>query len=418
MTDATVKQQVRRARKKFLAMAGCYGLGVFNDSFFRQSAMLLAVAAKMNAMQNWIMALFMLPYILFSWASGWLADRFAKRHVVIGAKALEVVAMTFGAIGIITGSWPFILTMVFLMAWQSCLFSPALNGSIPELYPDVYVIRANATLKVVTTAAILAGISVAGLILDVGGTLAGVPTGQMLVGVLVLVIAVVGVIVSFGVPKRPAADAKAKFPWDGPFETFRNLGVIWHDRLLRLIVVADVFVWFVGALLTQVINVLAIQQFGRSKTVASVMLGVWVVGVAVGGLLGSRIAVGKRWYRAFAPCLAGMGVLFILVACVPLLPASAQLPTVFALLGLIAVLGGMVLIPSEGFVQTRPAADRKGAVIAAVNFTAFSGMLLSCGLAWVLDLRFLATTSFGAAGLLALPMSVWIKRALAKEDTE
>ncbi|HUV39822.1 MAG TPA: MFS transporter [Planctomycetota bacterium] len=418
MTDESIRDQVRHARSKFFAMAGCYGLGVFNDSFFRQSAMLLAVSAGMNATQNWIMALFMLPYVLFSWASGWLADRFAKRYVVIGAKLLEVVAMTFGAIGIITLDWSFIMTMVFLMAWQSCIFSPALNGSIPELYPDAYVIRANARLKVVTTAAILGGISIAGVILDVMGTApGGVPMGRMLVGVSVLVIAVLGVVVSFGVPKRPAADPQARFPRDGLLETFRNVRVIWRDRLLRLVVMADVFVWFVGTLLTQVINVLAIQQFGRSKTLASAMLAVWVVGVAAGGIVGSRIAVGRRWYRGIPMGLVGMGALFVLMACVPLLPREAELPVVFVLLGLIALLGGMVLIPCEGFVQTRPAADRKGAVIAAVNFCAFSGMLVSCGLAWVLDQWLLPTTSFAAAGVLALPMGLWMKRALAKEET-
>ena len=43
MSDTTLMREVRQARGKFASMVATYGLGVFNDSFFRQSAMLLAV---------------------------------------------------------------------------------------------------------------------------------------------------------------------------------------------------------------------------------------------------------------------------------------------------------------------------------------------------------------------------------------
>ena len=142
------------------ASAATYGLGVFNDSIFRQSAMLIALTPgeSLEHMQGRIMLIFTLPYILFAWVAGWLADRFPKRRVVIGAKALELLAMTFGAVGIWSGNWWFLIPTAFVMGLQSCLFSPALNGSIPELYPSVYVTKANARLKVVTTVAILGGV--------------------------------------------------------------------------------------------------------------------------------------------------------------------------------------------------------------------------------------------------------------------
>ena len=304
MTDPQLHDQVRRARGQFIAMAATYALGVFNDSLFRTAACMIAVYAAGESSedyyQNLIMALFTLPYILFSWSSGWMADRFAKRHVVIGAKVLEVAAMLAGAAGILLLNWPLIFTMVFLMAWQSCIFSPALNGSIPELYPGAYVIKANAALKVATTAAILGGISVTGAILDIGGTCFGMPLGRVLVAAGVLVVAALGVVTSFGVPHRPAADPTAKFPWDGPVATLRCIRHIWDDRPLRVIAAADVFIWFVGTLLVQVITLLG-KQGGLSKTLTSALLATWVIGVALGGVLGSRVAVGPRWYRALAP---------------------------------------------------------------------------------------------------------------------
>ena len=133
------KSEIKEARGKFIAMAATYCLGVFNDNYFKQAAMLMAVSAGLSGLQGTATVLFALPFILFSSSAGWLADRFPKRGVVIATKALELAAMLIGAVGVIMTSWTCILAMVFLMGWQSTLFSPALNGAIPELYPAEYV---------------------------------------------------------------------------------------------------------------------------------------------------------------------------------------------------------------------------------------------------------------------------------------
>ena len=74
------------------------------------------------------------------------------------AAATSAVAMPPG-IGLATQAWWLILVMAFLMGWQSCIFSPAINGSIPELYPPSYVTTANGILKVFVTVSILAGVT-------------------------------------------------------------------------------------------------------------------------------------------------------------------------------------------------------------------------------------------------------------------
>ena len=59
--------------------------------------------------------------------------------------------MLIGAAGAITGNWLCILTMIFLIGAQATFFSPALYGSIPELYPVAYIPKANAILKLAIT---------------------------------------------------------------------------------------------------------------------------------------------------------------------------------------------------------------------------------------------------------------------------
>ncbi|MGL1933360.1 MAG: MFS transporter, partial [Desulfotalea sp.] len=145
-TQQENKNTIRTARGKFIAMASAYCLGVFNDNYFKQAAMLLAVSAGLSNLQGTATILFSLPFIIFASYAGWVADRFAKKRVVIAAKGLECVAMLIGAAGLIFGSWPCILAMLFLMGLQSTFFNPALNGSIPELYPEAYVAKANGVL--------------------------------------------------------------------------------------------------------------------------------------------------------------------------------------------------------------------------------------------------------------------------------
>lgn len=413
--DAGTLERIRAGRGKFAAMAAAYGLGVFNDSFYRESAMLLALAFGMGHMQGWVMAIFTLPYLVFASPAGWLADRFAKRHVVIGAKVMELAAMLLGAVGILTGNWIWILTMAFAMGLQSCVFSPALNGSIPELYPDVYVTRANATLKVVVTVLLLAGVAVSGLAMSLKeAAWHGVPAGRVVVALAVVGVAVLGLAASFGVPRRPAASPRARFPWAGPLETWRQLRAIRGDSLLSVIVAADAFVWFVGALLIPLMNVLATVQFGCGEHVAGYLVATELIGVAVGGFISGRVARGERWHRVLAPGALGLAVTLGLTGVVPLLPAPWRLPVGFALLGLAGMMGGIMLIPCEAFVQRRPAADVRGRVIAAANFVIFCGIFVSGPVANLLNAVLPATGGIAVVGVASLPVALWLWRVLGK----
>ena len=147
--------------RQALALGTSYVMGTFNDNFFKQAGLLLAVTTGNAAFQSQVTFLFALPFVLFSAWSGWLADRFAKKSLVIAAKTLELSAMLAGAWGMVMLDWHWLLAMTFCMGLSSTLFSPALNGSIPELFPAREVPRINALFKLGTTASILFGVFLA-----------------------------------------------------------------------------------------------------------------------------------------------------------------------------------------------------------------------------------------------------------------
>lgn len=417
MTEGLFDEAIVRARAKFVAMAATFSLGVFNDNFYKQAVLLLAVGAGRPDMQGYALALFTLPFIVFAAPAGWLADRFSKRTVVIGSKGLELIAMLAGAVGICTGNWRLIFTMLGLMGTQAACFSPALNGSIPELYPAGYVPKANATLRIFVTLAILAGMAAAGFALDRTGTgWFDLARSRLVVAAVVIAVAVVGLLVSFGVVRRPAAATHAKFPWTGPVDSIRQLLETRADPLLAITIGASVFIWFIGSLQILLINPLGLLQFHLGNAGTSALIVAELTGMAAGGVLGSRLATGPRWYRPVIVAGIIFSLMMMLLAAVPALPAFLQHGTLFLLMAGTGVAGGVFLIPVESFIQVRAAPDRKGAVLAATNFVVFIGILLSGFLANLLNASWRPTTSFGVAGVLSLLMVFWLSVRFKREE--
>lgn len=405
--DKTDSEILRQARGKFVCMAASYGLGVFNDNFFKQAALVLFVAAGLTDMQGYALSVFTLPFILFAAPAGWCADRFTKSHVVITSKSIELVAMLIGAVGICTGHHALIFTMLFIMGFQATLFSPALNGSLPDLYPQRLVPYANGILRLLVTLAILGGVAAAGMMLDHQELwLWGVEKGRLLVAGSVVGVALLGLLVSFGVPNRPAANPQAKFPWDGPIHTLRELWNTRKDPLLGSTIFTNVFVWLMGSLGILVINPLGIQEFGMSKTLTSYLIVSQLGGIAVGGLVSSRWVAITRWYRVVWPLCLAMSLVMGAMPGVPHLPEVLQRPALYLLTFLLGCFGGGILIPMESFLQIRPAVERKGAVLSAVNFIVFIGILSSGLFSNYLNAHWKPTMAFGIMGLASLGVTV------------
>jgi acyl-[acyl-carrier-protein]-phospholipid O-acyltransferase / long-chain-fatty-acid--[acyl-carrier-protein] ligase len=358
----------QEAKKAFCAMSLTYFLGVFNDNYFKQALLLLAVAAGMNHIQGQATVLFSLPFVLFSAWGGWLADRFTKKKVVIAVKGLELIAMLIGAYGLLSGNWACVLTMLFLMGLQSTLFNPALNGSIPELYAPEHVTKANALLKFVTTTAILLGIALAGFSLD---------QGVLLVACIVVTMACLGLVASFWVYSRPASGAKTAFPWAGPLHSLRDLLALRGDPLLLLAIFCDCFFYFVSLLVILVINTLGLQQLGLNNSQTSLLSVAMMIGVCFGSLLAARISNQQRWTHVLGPGAFGMGLSLLAIGLLISFSGTNNFTAILALFALAGLFGGLFLIPVTSFIQVRPEPQCKGKVIGADNFAAFTGMIVA-----------------------------------------
>ena len=395
-----------------IPMAATYCLGVFNDNYFKQAAMLIAVTMGLSYLQGTATLLFALPFVLFSSLAGWVADRFTKRNVVILSKGLEVIAMFIGAAGLLYGNWHCILAMVFLMGLQSTFFSPAMNGSIPEMYGSSRVPRVNGIVKLVTTLSVLAGVAWAGLSLDfnlpLDGALFG--SGVYVVAAMLILTSTAGFLTSLKTRSKPAASTCAPVPLLGPISSLVDTLQICRDYQLLLAITADVCFYFIASMILLTLNTLGIDELGFSKTMTSLLSVSLMIGLSIGSILVSRYIDLARWSRHLFASSIGIGVSLTLACFAVILPETFQLTWLIISLGCAGLSGGFLLIPITSFLQTHPKQDEKGKVLAASNFCAFSAILLSGLVFSLLDrhlrpsqiLLFLGIVAFTTAALLLL----------------
>jgi acyl-[acyl-carrier-protein]-phospholipid O-acyltransferase/long-chain-fatty-acid--[acyl-carrier-protein] ligase len=81
-------------------------------------------------------ALFSLPFILFSMAGGFLADRYSKRTITIATKLIEIVVIILATAGSARHNLELQMAAVFLASTQAALFGPTKYGLLPELLPQ------------------------------------------------------------------------------------------------------------------------------------------------------------------------------------------------------------------------------------------------------------------------------------------
>jgi acyl-[acyl-carrier-protein]-phospholipid O-acyltransferase/long-chain-fatty-acid--[acyl-carrier-protein] ligase len=299
---------------------------------------------------------------------------------------------------------------------QAAIFSPAINGSIPELYPAEYVVTANGIIAAAVNVAILLGIAVAGLVLDIKGTVFNVSGGMFLAAAVGSSVAFLTFVTAFFVPKFPAASPNARFPWQGPWESIITLAQTRGDSLLANSIFAKAFFWFAGSLQILIITPLGLSQFGLSKTMTSVLIVIELVGVGIGSLLAPLIAKGAKWYGVLVPASLVMAAAMFAVAAVPYLPSFTHNVVVICALAALGIAGGIFSIPVTSFVQVRPAPEMKGRMIASSNFADFSGILLSGAVFYCLDLmRIRPSDCFAIEAIMTIAAAGWLLMSMRGE---
>jgi MFS family permease len=215
--------------------------GAFSDNILKYLVIFMLVAMDLTLTEKHrigelVGALFSLPFILFSMAGGYFADRFSKRAVTISVKIFEIVAMLFALVGFIWTQLPLLLCCVFLMGVHSAFFGPSKYGLLPKLLPEKKLSWGNGWLELGTFSAILLGTVAAGF-------MAKHFQGHLTwAGVALIALAVTGLIVSMGIMRIPAADPARRFHINFFGDLFNQIQSWKRDRPLILAMLGNTYI--------------------------------------------------------------------------------------------------------------------------------------------------------------------------------
>ena len=388
-------------------------LTVVNDNLLRWLVIGLGKRAAGTAGTALVLTVgtagFVLPFVVFAWLAGWLADRYPKRSVLVWCKAAEIAivaaaaaAIAWGAAaggtwaGLPAGLWLLLATLVVIGS-QATLLAPAMLGTIPEAVPQARLASANGVFAMVTLAATLAGMAGGNWLADVTPLAAGaeaaplpawiarLPFGHAAPAAVALVaVAVAGWIAALRLPRRPAADPHAPPPWNALARTWADLGELCSTPKLAATAAGIVFFWAVGAVAQLNIDQFATESGGKTQAQVVPLLVALVAGIGVGSLLAGRLAThgidaDSKVDIGFVP----VGGIIMAVACFALALAPERIfgtGTAWSLAGPVcwlAVLGigaGILDVPLEAYLQEQSPPARRGAILAATNLLVFAGM--------------------------------------------
>src|SRR5580658_393524 len=171
-------------------------------------------------------ALFALPFIFFSMAGGFLADRYSKRTATIATKLLEFAVMGFAVVALYLHNLPMECASVFLISSEAALFGPSKYGLLPELLPEKRLSWGNGIIELGTFVASIAGTMGAGyLAVRYHGR-------EAIAGFLLLAFTCFGFVSSFGISRVPAADPTRRFRGNPLGDFAAQLKTIRADRVL------------------------------------------------------------------------------------------------------------------------------------------------------------------------------------------
>ncbi len=358
-------------KRGFWSLIAVQFQGAFSDNLLKWLVTFLVLEMGVTAAERdrlvvlLIPLLFSVPFLLFSMAGGYFADRYSKRAVTIATKQMEIGVAFVALAGLALRSLPVECAAVFLLSTQAALFGPSKYGLLPELLPEERLSWGNGILELGTFLAIITGSMAAGVLAD------DFRGREFWPGILLVVLAVVGLVASSEITRVGAADPSRRLNRNPLSDLGSQIRRMRRDRLLWLAVLGNTFFWFLGALVLINTALYASDVLKASETETSLLLAAISIGIGVGSFAAGYLSGGKIEYG-----LVPIGAIGIALATVLLSRPGLTFADVAWDLGWVGFFGGFFAVPLNALIQHRPLPEEKGGIIAGANLLSFVGVAL------------------------------------------
>jgi acyl-[acyl-carrier-protein]-phospholipid O-acyltransferase/long-chain-fatty-acid--[acyl-carrier-protein] ligase len=391
-------------RSGFWCLMGTQFQNALSDNALKNLVILLILAhpiseAQRNTQVAMAGALFAAPFILFSMLGGWFADRFSKQRVMECVKIAEIGIMLFATAGLWLANLPMQLAAVFLMGCHSALFGPSKYGILPELLPLEKLSWGNGIMELLTFLGIIAGTVCGGLLAS------SFKTQSWISGLLLAALALIGLRLSRGIPKMPAANPNCILRANPVTDLWRQMASMRADRDLWRANWGNAGFFFVAALVQMNLILYAQTVLHLNETQNGLLNAALALGIGAGSVIAGYASRGRIEYR-----LVPAGAALMAAATVPMGWAGITTPGFCSALAALGLGGGLFIVPIAAVLQHKPEPENKGAVQGAASVLSFIGILAASGAQIVLSewLHLSSGRMFWACGTTALLTGVYV----------
>lgn len=369
-------------QRKFWPLFWTQFFGAFNDNVFKNALIVLITFKSYSlgfldykSMAAFAAGLFILPFFLFSAMAGQITDKYSKSKVAKYVKVWELFAMCIGACGFIFENVPLLLVTLFFMGMQSSFFGPVKYSILPELLDEDELVKGNAYVEAGTFVSIPLGTIVGGFGVMISG-------GQVAIGFLVIIFALIGLLASYFIPYQKPQGSTTKIDKNFFSSTYSILKLSKKDKSIFWAIMGISWFWLIGAVLLTIIPSYCKDNLNASPALVSMILATFSVGVGVGSILSEKISKGRIELGILFLSSLGMSIFMLDLF---LIGTPAEFFEYDTLIGieeilrstigyrvildffLLAACGGIFIVPLYTLLQVNSNPKERACVIAANN---------------------------------------------------
>ena len=368
-------------KRRFAPMFWATFLGAFNDNMLRSGLVVLIaysagkginLPARPEILVTICSALLVMPMIIFAPLAGALADKFEKSFLVVCTKIAELLIMLVALYGFATQNIPLLMLLLFFSGMHTTFYSPIKFSILPEHLREAELLAGNGFVAGGSYLAVLLGLVAGGLLVEMPGNM---------IGIGLLVLALIGLVASFFIPKTTAAHPDAPMHWNLWRGGCAIVAQAWADRAaFHNIIALSWFALFTSVYMAQFAN-FAHSVVKANNEVYILFLSVFSVGIAIGSLLCDTLLKGEISSKLTPIAALGTALFtFLMVLSIPAptheglldLLDFMSIPALWPMLAcmlMVAVSGGIYIVPLYALLQSRCQPEYRSRMIAASNLS-------------------------------------------------
>lgn len=413
------------ATRRFAPLFWRQFFSAFNDNFLKNALVLLILfqigGTQGESLVTLAGAVFIAPYFVLSALGGQLADKFDKALIArrlalgeIGAAVLAVLGFQLHSVALLFGA-------LFSFGTFGALFGPVKYGILPDHLTREELPAGNALVEGATFLAILLGTIAGGVAMENGGESTLVALGMM-------VVAIASYVAARLIPPTKRAAPALIIDANVLRSTFELLKELWSNASLwRVGVVTSIF-WLIGVIAMSLLPPLVKNILNGAESVVTIYLAIFAVAIALGSGLAAFLLHGKI---VLLPTAVGAGIIALasldlgasLMLSSSVGAASALAPAAFFAqpgawratidLALLAVAGGLMIVPSFAAIQAYAEPSQRARIVAAVNVLNAAFMALGAVIVALLQSAGIGVPAlFIGVGVIALASTIWIAKVV------